>query len=118
MIIYNDGTVSLCTDASLTQQQFTLQSLSQIRMITSGSTERYLGEKVLFKGSSSPSVTYSSIIQESEETVYLHPIRIQGYEKQRLTVQQDCSITSFMFTSADLLFLPYCKLWMYRMLKF
>lgn len=108
----------MCTDASLTQQQSTFQSLSETRIITAGPTQRYLGEKVLFKGSSSPSVTYSSIIQETEETVNLHPVRIQGYEKQRATVQQDRSVTPSMFTSADLLFLSYCKLWMYCTLKF
>lgn len=116
LLSFRKRTLSLCTDASLTQQQSTFQSLSETRIITAGPTERYLGEKVLFKGSSSPTVTYSSIIQESEETVNLHPVRIQGYEKQRATV--DCSVTPSMFTSADLLFLSYCKLWMYCTLKF
>lgn len=54
---------------SFQQQQTTLQSLSQTQIITAGPIERYLGQKALFKGSSSPSVTYSSIIQETEETV-------------------------------------------------
>lgn len=48
------------------------------QIMTAGPPERYLGEKALFKGSSSPSVTYPSIIPETEEMVNLHPVLIQG----------------------------------------
>lgn len=42
----------------------------------------------------------------------------QGYERQRATVQQDCSVKPSTITSAHRLSLQHCILWMCNMLKF